>query len=170
MSAPHRSVANIRGGQGPGGTSSGITPSSPHTPPRAAPSAFGSPSTLRAEEDLLVIEIGSRFVRVGFAGDTTPRVQLQLPPEQQRRVGDYRAWVEGAEDDWTKRERGAHWGEDYELWRYDVRTVDVGLVEDKLHRLLRDAFSRLVFLRSFFILFLSPSNLTSCHVAASNHC
>ncbi|PKS11979.1 hypothetical protein jhhlp_001275 [Lomentospora prolificans] len=145
MSAPHRSVTNIRGGQGPGST---VTPSSPHTPPRAAPSAFGSPSTLRAEEDLLVIEIGSRFLRVGFAGDTTPRVQLQLPPEQQRRVGDYRLWTASSEEDWTKRERGSHWGEDYELWRYDVRSIDLGLVEDKLHRLLRDAFSKYLLIDS----------------------
>ncbi|CAI4211547.1 unnamed protein product [Parascedosporium putredinis] len=89
MSAPHRSVANIRGGQGPGGSGSGITPSSPHTPARAAPSAFGSPSTLRAEEDLLVIEIGSRF---GVGGGCRGRLD--------------------------EAREGSRWGEDYELWRH----------------------------------------------------
>lgn len=135
--APHRSVVSIRGGQPQ-------APTTPHTPPRAIPSSFGSPSSIRAEEDVIVVEVGSRLVRVGFAGDNAPRVQLQLPPEEQRRVGDYRRWASGYEDDWGKRAMGAAWGTDYELWSYDLRSVDLGLVEDKLDRLLREAFSKCV--------------------------
>ncbi|SPO05702.1 related to actin-related protein RO7 [Cephalotrichum gorgonifer] len=135
--APHRSVVSIRGGAQPPAPST-----NPQTPPRPIPASFGSPSTLRAEEDVIVIEIGSRFVRVGFAGDNAPRVRLQLPPEQQRRLGDHRTWASGYQDDWTKRATGEEWGADYELWRYDLRSVDLGLVEDKLDRLLREAFSK----------------------------
>lgn len=135
--APHRSVVSIRGAAAPPAPG-------PHTPPRNAPPSYGSPSSLRAEDDVIVVEVGSRFVRVGFAGDNAPRVRLQMPPEQQRRVGDYRRWASGFEDDWTMRAAGADWGEDYELWRYDLRSVDLGLVEDKLERLLREAFSKWV--------------------------
>lgn len=39
---------------------------------------------------------------------------------------------------------GVDWGSDYELWSYDLRSVDLGLVEDKLDRLLREAFSKFV--------------------------
>ncbi|EEY15383.1 conserved hypothetical protein [Verticillium alfalfae VaMs.102] len=56
----HRSISNIRSGAGPQ-----AGPPSPHTPLRGTTSAFGSPSTLRAEEETIVIEIGTRFVRIG---------------------------------------------------------------------------------------------------------
>ena len=94
----------------------------------------------------MVIEIGSRFVRVGFAGDALPKAQLQLRPEQQRRVGDHRIWTVGYDDDWTRRKTGKDWTEDYELWRPDLRAVDLGVVEDKLDRVLREAFAKYMLL------------------------
>ena len=40
------------------------------------------------------------------------------------------------------------WGTDYELWPLDLRDVDLGLIEDKLERALRDAYTRVLLLDS----------------------
>lgn len=75
-------------------------------------------------------------MRVGFAGDSLPKATLSCGPKDQRRVGDFRAWqqpVTVGADAWTM---------DHEIWSYDLRDVDLGLVHDKLDRLLRDAFTR----------------------------
>ncbi|KAK2590153.1 hypothetical protein QQS21_012164 [Conoideocrella luteorostrata] len=133
----HRSIANIRStSQAP---SSGSTP---HTPPRTIPSSFGSPSTIRADDDFIILELGSRFIRAGFAGDSQPKACLTCGPEQQRRVGDFRTWLGPNSGNSGK------WASDYEIWRYDLRDVDLGLFQDKLGRLLRDAFTRFLLIDS----------------------
>jgi hypothetical protein len=126
----HRSVSNIRTapGQQP-------TPSTPHTPPRAIHGSYGSPATVRADDDFLLIEIGSRNIRVGFAGDSVPKAVLSSGPQDQRRAGDFRQWTESE----ALRE---YWAPEYEIWRYDLRDFDLGLFQDKLERMLRDAFTR----------------------------
>ena len=141
----HRSLSNIRtaGTQSP----SQAGPSSPHTPLRTGSSAFGSPSSLRAEEDTIIVEFGSRKLRVGFAGDALPKTTVEFGPEQQRRVGDFRIWHPSYQDDWKKRETGINWGADHELWKLDVRGLDLGLVADKIERGLRDAFTKYVDVR-----------------------
>jgi hypothetical protein len=142
MAGPtHRSVSNIRP------SAAGIqphagAPGSPHTPLRTVSSNFGSPSTLRAEEDYVVIEIGSRFLRAGFAGDAFPKAVIEFGPEHQRRAGDYRKWQAEYESDWKKRLRWRKWGESHELWKLDLRNVDLGLVADKIERALREAFTK----------------------------
>lgn len=133
----HRSVASIRGGppQGPG--------PSPHTPNRSSViSSYGSPSTIRADDEFIVVELGSRHIRVGFAGDTSPRVVLQCSPEDQRRAGDFRGWQQ------PKRSPGMQWSKEHEFWRYDLRDIELGLYQDKLERVLHDAFSKFVLLTS----------------------
>src|SRR4051794_21712048 len=95
----HRSVASIRSQP----SANLGTPASPHTPLRTISSTFGSPSALRAEEDCVVIEIGSRYLRAGFAGDATPRALITFGPEEQRRPGDYRRWELGYDKDWRTR-------------------------------------------------------------------
>jgi hypothetical protein len=129
----HRSVSNIRPSN-PRSTS----PTAPHTPPpRALSGSYGSPATIRADDDFLLIEIGARHLKIGFAGDSTPKVRLSCGPDERRRVGDFRPWTaEG-----NKRQYSAS---DYEIWRYDMREMDLGLFRDKLDRLLRDAFTRFV--------------------------
>lgn len=126
----HRSVSNIR-------TVSGqqSTPSTPHTPPRAISGSYGSPASIRADDDFLLIEIGSRNVRVGFAGDSVPKAVVSSGPREQRRAGDFRQWT-GPEA------LGENWAPEYEIWRYDLRDFDLGLFQDKLERVLRDAFTR----------------------------
>lgn len=140
QSLAHKAVSNIRTGAGPSPSQSG--PPSPHTPSRAIPSTFGSPSSLRAEEDILVVELGSRFIKIGLAGESAPKAFLHLDHEQQRRAGDHRIWRVGFRDDWKKREYGGRWGKDHELWQYDLRELDLGLLEDKLDRALREAFTK----------------------------
>ena len=41
-----------------------------------------------------------------------------------------------------KRQRIARWGEDHELWRMDVRGLDMGLVGDKIERAVREAITK----------------------------
>ncbi|KAN0090381.1 actin-like ATPase domain containing protein [Hyaloscypha variabilis] len=145
MSAPsgpaHRSVANIRS---PTSANPG-TPASPHTPLRNISSAFGSPSSLRAEEDTVILELGSRYLRAGFAGDAVPKAIIDFGPEEQRRAGDYSRWELG-----YKRERreDKSWGETHELWRPDLRGLDLGLVGDKIDRAVRDAFTKYLLIDS----------------------
>ncbi|KAI2625450.1 actin-like ATPase domain-containing protein [Hypomontagnella submonticulosa] len=139
-SLPHRTVSSIRAGDR---SSSQALPNAPHTPPRTiVPSAFGSPSTLRADDDVVVIEVGSRKLRIGFAGDSAPKRIASFGPEQQRRAGDFRAWEADYQSDWRKRASGKPWGADYELWQLDVRGQDLALIGDKLERELRDAFTK----------------------------
>ncbi|KAK1761247.1 hypothetical protein QBC47DRAFT_397220 [Echria macrotheca] len=138
---PHRAVANIKS---PTGGGSG----SPSTPPRGILSSFGSPSSLRAEEDLILIDFGSRKLQVGFAGDAVPRGSIWFGPDQQRRVGDFRIWQADYKNDWKKRASGRQWGRDYELWRPDVRELDLGLVADKVERAVRDAYTQYMLIDS----------------------
>lgn len=130
----HRNVASIR--QGPSGQP---IPSSPHTPPRTISSTYGSPSTIRAEEDVVVVQPGSRFIRAGFAGEALPKATLQCGPDEQRRVGDFRQWQQPNLITEAQRQE---WAAEREIWRHDLRDVDLGLVQDKLERTLREAFTK----------------------------
>lgn len=131
---PHRSVANIRSPTGNG----------PQTPLRSISSTFGSPSALRAEEDCVVLELGSRYVRIGFAGTAVPETVVKFRREEQRRAGDFRKFaVDYDGNRWSRVNEGA-WGEDCELWRSDLRGLDLGLVGDKLERAVREAYTKSV--------------------------
>lgn len=139
-SLPHRAVSSIRGGAAPSGESPSST--NPRTPIRSIPSIpsqFNSPSSLRAEDEVLILEFGARRLRAGFAGDAVPKALVAFSPAQARRVGDLRAWEVGHVDDWA---RGHKWGEEHELWRNDVRGLDLGLVGDRMERGLREAFNK----------------------------
>ena len=130
---PHRLVTNIKT---PGGRSG------PSTPLRGIASSFGSPSSLRADEDLIIVEFGTRKLHIGFAGDAVPRGTVWFGPDQQRRVGDFRAWEGTHRDDWQKRAANDQWGRDHELWQPDIRGLDLGLVGDKIERAMRDALTK----------------------------
>ncbi len=179
-SLPHRAVTSIRSSGGGGGGGGGGAPVTPHTPTRPTiPSiAFGSPSSLRAEDDLVVVELGVRQLRVGFAGDAVPKRVAPLGPEQQRRVGDFRAWAPDFRDDWRGRCAGPSrpWGSDHELWRLDVRGQDLALVGDRLERELRDAFTKYVpvclavqFICFVYFIYPSISSFT-CSVVMPSAC
>ena len=91
----------------------------------------------------MIIELGSRYLRAGFAGDAVPKAVVDFGPEEQRRPGDFRKWEVGYDKNWRKRIQGKEWGEGYELWKPDLRIVDLGLVGDKIERVVREAFTKL---------------------------
>lgn len=146
QSLPHRAVSTIRGGGGAGptintsGTASSSTdnPRTPHRSVPSMPSSYNSPSSVRAEDEVIIIEFGSRKLRVGFAGDAVPKGVVSFEPEGARRVGDFRRWEVGYVDDWRKQ----GWGDEHELWRGDIRGLDLGLVGDRMERGLREAFNK----------------------------
>ncbi|CAL5867459.1 uncharacterized protein PFLUO_LOCUS1678 [Penicillium psychrofluorescens] len=125
-----------------------VRPSPPQTPQqqlRSGSFTSTSPgSSFRNEDDAIIFEIGARWLRAGFEGNGTPMCVLGIGPEESRRAGDYRGWIEGKADaappshpvnaeDWTRT---------YELWRPNLRDVDLGLVEDKIERLFRDTYNQ----------------------------
>ena len=118
-------------------------PSSPLTPQRAISSAVSSPSvSFRAEEEPLIFEFGSRHLSAGFAGESYPRCTIDYGQERSRRVGDYRRWLPGWDTRPRKSRRIASWGDDHELWRMDLRVLDMGLVQDKIERSVREAYTK----------------------------
>ncbi|KAK5635264.1 hypothetical protein RRF57_010976 [Xylaria bambusicola] len=123
------------------GAQSASAPGPPQTPARPISSTFGSPSSSsRIDDDPIVIELGSRKLRIGFAGDAAPKRIVAFGPDQQRRTGDFRVWEPDFASRWRSRASGKPWGADYELWSLETRGQDLGLVGDKLERELRDAF------------------------------
>ncbi|KAF2832479.1 actin-related protein-like protein RO7 [Ophiobolus disseminans] len=120
------------------------TPESPRTPlGRSTSYGFGSPgASFRTEDEYVVIEIGSRFVRCGFPGESAPRCTLPFGPDEQRRAGDYRQWDPDYGHQRRKRKRGQEWGQEHELYRMDLSRVDLGLVEDKFERAMREAYNK----------------------------
>lgn len=116
---------------------------SPHTPNRVISSAYGSPSALRADEDCVVIELGSRTFRAGFAGDAIPKAVLRYGPDGQRRAGDYRGWQSLKEQPSSERNKRAA-EKAHELWNLDLRDIDHGLVGDKLERVMKEAYTKYV--------------------------
>lgn len=117
------------------------TPGSPRTPllGRSISSQFGTPGSFRAEqEEHVIYELGARHLSAGLAGESRPRCVMKFGPESGRRVGDYRSY----DPEYARTRRGGRvvaesWGADHELYRSDTRTLDLGLVEDKLERAVR---------------------------------
>ena len=104
-------------------------------------------ASFRNEEDSIIVEFGSRWLRAGYEGDSSPMCAVGFGPEQSRRAGDYRDWLQGNLSDspasQQQQSRDAEdWVRDYELWRMNLREVDLGLVEDKIERAFRDVYNK----------------------------
>jgi actin-related protein len=130
----------------PPSTSNGLagapTPNvnSPRTPllGRSVSSQFGSPGSFRSEqEDHVIYELGARHFSAGWAGESRPRCIHLYNPEDDRRVGDYRSCDPGYRRKRRKLRKEEDWGTEHELYRTDLRSVDLGFVEDKLERVVR---------------------------------
>ncbi|MCJ1335122.1 Actin- protein 10 [Bachmanniomyces sp. S44760] len=122
---------------------------SPHTPLRNFSSNFSSPSaSYIKEEDPLIFEFGTRCFRAGFAGESSPRCTLGFGPDRSRRNGDYREWLPDYENRTKKRSTAQDWGQDVELWKMDLRGSDLGLIEDRVERTVREAFKKYLLLDS----------------------
>lgn len=117
------------------------TPGSPRTPllGRSISGQFGSPGTpFRSEqEEFVVYELGSRHLSAGFASESRPRCVHRFTPEEGRRVGDFRSYDAEYDRPRKKLRREEDWGVEHELYRTDIRALDLGLVEDKLERAVR---------------------------------
>ena len=126
-------------------------PPSPHTPQRPGlASTFSSPGgSYRAEDEPVLLEVGARCLRAGFAGSAwAPRCTLGFGLEDSRRVGDYRRWLPGYDPAARPRRDAARWTAEHELWQLDARSSDLGLVQDKLERALREAYSKYLLLEA----------------------
>lgn len=132
------------------------TPETPRTPlQRNTSSLYGSPSgSYRTEDEYVVLEIGSRFIRGGFPGESAPRCTLPFGPDRQRRVGDYRQYDPEYSQKRRRRRKGQDWGEDQELYRLDLTKVDMDLVGDKFERAIREAYTK------YFLLDTKPRRIT----------
>ncbi|KAE8149742.1 hypothetical protein BDV25DRAFT_155790 [Aspergillus avenaceus] len=122
-------------------------PSTPQHHLRSANSSFASTSSasssLRGEEDALIFEFGTRWLRAGFEGDSTPTCVVGCGPEESRRAGDYRGWLKGGLNaDSSQPTKPDEWASAFELWRMDLRDVDLGLVEDKVERMFRETYNK----------------------------
>ena len=135
------------------GSNPSISASTAYTPTRTSnltgltslSGTSATPSGVRAEEETIVIEVGARALRVGMAGDAVPKAIPRPTPALSRRAGDLKMWQAGWTDDWKRgRMRGSEWTSEFELFGADVRRLDVGLMEDKVEKLLRDAYRRCV--------------------------
>ena len=119
-------------------------PHSPHTPLRqTTPSsqiAF-SPSS-RTDEDCIIFEFGNRYLRAGYANDHAPRCTIGFGPDEQRRAGDYSQWEPGSLSSSRGKRHISSSGEAHELWSMDLRGVDLGLIEDKIERAVREAYNK----------------------------
>ncbi|KAJ5293697.1 hypothetical protein N7508_008518 [Penicillium antarcticum] len=146
MSASKRSSAtsNLRHSQT-------ARPDSPHTPQqqlRSGNTSFTSTtspgSSFRNEDDAIIFEIGARWLRAGFEGNSAPACVIGFGPEDSRRVGDYRGWTQGSlgAGRLAQPVDAEEWARAYELWRPDSREVDLGLVEDKIERAFRETYNQ----------------------------
>ncbi|KAF2133703.1 actin-like ATPase domain-containing protein [Dothidotthia symphoricarpi CBS 119687] len=127
------------------------TPELPRTPLSRSTSSqlYGSPGAgFRTEDECVVVELGARFVRGGFPGESTPRCTLPFGPEQQRRVGDYRQWEPAHAHRRHTPRKGEAWGQEHELYRLDLTGLDLGLVEDRFERAMREAYTKYFLLDS----------------------
>ncbi|KAK3699287.1 hypothetical protein LTR37_016530 [Vermiconidia calcicola] len=122
--------------------SASVLPNSPRTPQlgRSISGAFGSPGSFRTEqEEHVVYELGARHFSAGFAGESRARCVLHFTPDMALRAGDWRSCEPGYERRRRKVRREEDWGQEFELYRCDLRTLDLGLVGDKLERIVRTA-------------------------------
>lgn len=109
----------------------------PVTPPtRYISSTYSTPgSTFGQEQDAVILELNSRYIKAGIEGESYPQCRYNLIPLAAKRVDDYRqhlpSYVHPKED----LER---WGDGYEFWKNDVKNMDLGLLSDNLERAVRE--------------------------------
>lgn len=116
---------------------------SPRTPlvGRSLSGGFGSPAPFSRDlEEGIVYELSPRHLAAGFAGESRPRCILRFGygVNDGRRVGDYRHLVEDNARQQLWSIEDPRWSFDFESYRADLRSLDLGLVHDRLERAVRD--------------------------------
>ncbi|KAL7272274.1 hypothetical protein RUND412_004924 [Rhizina undulata] len=125
--------------------SSSLRPSSYSATPLTPRHTYTPPTTLHNAEDALVFEIGTRFLRAGFANEPFPRCELDWSTHAYRRAGDR---ISSVRKPRAKRKDPVGAAEKGELWREDLRGFEVGLVEDLVERAVRVAYNKYLLLDS----------------------
>ncbi|KAK6536592.1 hypothetical protein TWF281_000819 [Arthrobotrys megalospora] len=126
----------------------------PTTPQsRFSTSGFSSPggSSLHQVDEPLIFELGTRFFRAGFSNESAPRCKIGITPEMYGRVG-----LKGRGGTRMNRRTGEAAGprirntgiEEWELWTNDLRLKDLGVVEDLMERVLREAYNKYLLIES----------------------
>lgn len=118
------------------------SPGSPRTPllGRSISGQLGSPGALSREpEEYVVYELHPRFLSAGFAGEGKPRCvhRFGYQPADSRRVGDYREFMGVQKPPGSRRRDSDQWSANHELFRADVRQLDLALLSDRLERAVR---------------------------------
>ena len=122
------------------------TPGSPRTPllNRSVSGQFGSPGPLNREpEEIVIYELHPRFISAGFAGESRPRCVHRFGYQvgDGRRVGDYREFTDPSRSTPPRDRNDDRWSSPFELFRADVRQLDLALVSDRLERAVRQIHS-----------------------------
>ncbi|KAJ9657149.1 hypothetical protein H2198_004507 [Neophaeococcomyces mojaviensis] len=123
------------------GLSKSENAATPVTPPaRYVSSNLSTPgSTFGKEEDAVIFELTPRYIKAGIEGESHAQCRVAFTPDASRRHGDYRTWLPG----YHRANEGPEslWGEAYELWRNDLKDVDLGLLSNKLERVVREIYN-----------------------------
>lgn len=109
----------------------------PVTPPtRYISSTYSTPgSTFGQEQDAVILELNSRYIRAGIEGESHSQCRYNLTPLTSKRVDDYRQHL----PNYTRpKEDLEKWGDGYEFWRNDVKDMSLGLLSDNLERAIRE--------------------------------
>jgi actin-related protein len=133
-----RPIARAR----PSGSFAPGTPGSPRTPliARSISGQFGSPGALNREpEELVIYELHPRSLSAGFAGESRPRCVHRFGYHlgDGRRLGDFREFAQKPGNKTERDKDDERWSEPYELFRPNVRHVDLALMSDRLERAVR---------------------------------
>lgn len=125
-------------------STAGANPATPQH--RFSTAGFASPSSsLHQVDEPLIFELGTRFFRAGFANESAPRCRISITPDMYGRVGlkgrgGNRANMRTGEPAGPRiRNTGS---EEWELWMNDLRLKDLGVVEDLMERVLREAYNK----------------------------
>ena len=91
----------------------------------------------------MIIDLDTRQLRAGFEGESAPQCVIPFTPLGATRVGDYRQWLPSYKSPEISLEDSVS---GYELWRNDLGhgpedAFDIGLLEDKLERVVREAYN-----------------------------
>ncbi|KAK6351205.1 hypothetical protein TWF718_004375 [Orbilia javanica] len=141
------------GSSAAGGHRSALS-ANPTTPQsRFSASSFSSPggSSLHQVDEPLIFELGTRFFRAGFSNESAPRCKIGITPEMYGRIG-----LKGRGGTRMNRRTGEAAGprirntgsEEWELWTNDLRLKDLGVVEDLMERVLREAYNKHLLIES----------------------
>ena len=131
-------------------SSHSLDPSAPQTPPQRQGSfPYSSPSiSYTSEPESVILELGCRHLTAGLAGEEFPRCRLGFGPESSRRVGDYRPYLPGYAERARKRRRLSSWGDESELYDLELQKCNLHLVQDKLERAVREAYTKYLLLEA----------------------